>query len=159
MVSKRPTKLSKSSLSPNRGTKQKKDVTSSRHERGSENGNSDSKNRDSKKQVKKQGFTEYSTYIRRLMKHVRPESSLSKRALTIFNCFAVDLIERIAVEAGRLAEYGVNKRTMYANDVRTAVKLILKGELQRHSIHEGERAVRAYIDQFKKQQQKYHRDL
>ena len=48
--------------------------------------------------------------------------------------------ERIAAEASRLAQY--NKRqTISSREIQTAVRLILPGELAKHAVSEGTKAV------------------
>jgi len=57
--------------------------------------------------------------------------------------FINDIFERLAAEAGRLARY--NKRhTITSREVQTAVRLILPGELAKHAVSEGTKAVTKY---------------
>lgn len=57
--------------------------------------------------------------------------------------FINDIFERLASEAGRLARY--NKRhTITSREVQTAVRLILPGELAKHAVSEGTKAVTKY---------------
>eukprot|EP00106_Octopus_bimaculoides_P010764 XP_014778206.1 PREDICTED: histone H3.3-like [Octopus bimaculoides] len=59
------------------------------------------------------------------------------------NSFVNDLFERIASEASRLAHY--NKRsTISSREVQTAVRLLLPGELAKHAVSEGTKAVTKY---------------
>jgi len=54
--------------------------------------------------------------------------------------FFVFLLERIAAEASRLAQY--NKRsTISSREIQTAVRLLLPGELAKHAVSEGTKAV------------------
>ncbi len=49
-------------------------------------------------------------------------------------------LERIASEASRLAQY--NKRqTISSREIQTAVRLLLPGELAKHAVSEGTKAV------------------
>ena len=57
--------------------------------------------------------------------------------------FVNDVFERIAAEASRLAHY--NKRsTISSREIQTAVRLILPGELAKHAVSEGTKAVTKY---------------
>jgi len=57
--------------------------------------------------------------------------------------FINDIFERIATEAGRLARY--NKRhTITSREIQTSVRLILPGELAKHAVSEGTKAVTKY---------------
>ena len=66
-----------------------------------------------------------------------------KISMSIMNPFVNDLFERIAVEASRLAHY--NKRsTIASREIQTSVRLLLPGELAKHAISEGTKAVTKY---------------
>ncbi|MGH0125859.1 UNVERIFIED_CONTAM: hypothetical protein FKN15_074279 [Acipenser sinensis] len=58
----------------------------------------------------------------------------------IMNSFVNDIFERIAGESSRLAHY--NKRsTITSREIQTAVRLLLPGELAKHAVSEGTKAV------------------
>ncbi|CAH2020391.1 unnamed protein product [Acanthoscelides obtectus] len=60
--------------------------------------------------------------------------------MSIMNSFVNDIFERIAAEASRLAHY--NKRaTITSREIQTAVRLLLPGELAKHAVSEGTKAV------------------
>jgi histone H2B len=82
----------------------------------------------------------YSTYIYKVLKQVHPETGISNKAMSIMNSFVNDIFERIATEASKLAGY--NKRsTISSREIQTAVRLILPGELAKHAVSEGTKAV------------------
>ncbi|GAA5830240.1 hypothetical protein JCM5353_005361 [Sporobolomyces roseus] len=56
------------------------------------------------------------------------------------NSFVNDIFERLAAEAGKLASYN-KKATISSREIQTAVRLILPGELSKHAISEGTKAV------------------
>ncbi|XP_041054623.1 histone H2B-like [Carcharodon carcharias] len=59
------------------------------------------------------------------------------------NSFVSDIFECIAGEASRLAHY--NKRsTISSREIQTAVRLLLPGELAKHAVSEGTKAVTNY---------------
>ncbi|KAI9262375.1 histone H2B [Phascolomyces articulosus] len=85
----------------------------------------------------------YSTYIYRVLKQVHPDTGISNKAMSILNSFVNDIFERIAGEASKLAAY--NKRsTISSREIQTAVRLILPGELAKHAVSEGTKAVTKY---------------
>ena len=51
--------------------------------------------------------------------------------------------ERIAVEASKLVRYN-KKGTLSSREIQTAVRLILPGELAKHAVSEGTKAVTKY---------------
>ncbi|XP_067877882.1 histone H2B 1/2-like [Heterodontus francisci] len=85
----------------------------------------------------------YSIYIYKVMKQVHPDTGISSKAMSIMNSFVNDIFERIAGEASRLARY--NKRsTISSREIQTAVRLLLPGELAKHAVSEGTKAVTKY---------------
>ncbi|XP_072423004.1 histone H2B 1/2-like [Chiloscyllium punctatum] len=85
----------------------------------------------------------YGIYIYKVMKQVHPDTGISSRAMSIMNSFVNDIFERIAGEASRLAHY--NKRsTISSREIQTAVRLLLPGELAKHAVSEGTKAVTKY---------------
>jgi histone H2B len=85
----------------------------------------------------------YSTYLYRVLKQVHPDTGISKRAMSILNSFVNDVFERAASEAGRLARYN-GRATLSSREIQTAVRLVLPGELAKHAVSEGTKAVTKY---------------
>lgn len=54
-----------------------------------------------------------------------------------------DMFERLAAEASRLTNYS-KRSTISSREIQTAVRLLLPGELARHAISEGTKAVNKY---------------
>ncbi|XP_038111852.1 late histone H2B.L4-like [Culex quinquefasciatus] len=85
----------------------------------------------------------YGMYIYKVLKQVHPDTGISSKAMSIMNSFVNDIFERIAGEASRLAQY--NKRaTISSREIQTAVRLLLPGELAKHAVSEGTKAVTKY---------------
>ena len=85
----------------------------------------------------------YAIYIYKVLKQVHPDTGVSSKAMSIMNSFVNDLFDRIAAEASRLAHY--NKRsTISSREIQTAVRLLLPGELAKHAVSEGTKAVTKY---------------
>ena len=85
----------------------------------------------------------YSTYIYKVLKQVHPDTGISKRGMSIMNSFINDVFERIAGEAGKLSRYN-KKATLSSREIQTAVRLMLPGELAKHAVSEGTKAVTKY---------------
>ena len=78
-----------------------------------------------------------------MLKQVHPDTGVSSKAMSIMNSFVNDLFVRIAAEASKLAHY--NKRsTITSREIQTAVRLLLPGELAKHAVSEGTKAVTKY---------------
>ena len=85
----------------------------------------------------------YAIYIYKVLKQVHPDTGVSSKAMSMMNSFVNDIFERIAAEASRLAHY--NKRsTITSREIQTAVRLLLPGELAKHAVSEGTKAVTKY---------------
>ena len=82
----------------------------------------------------------YSSYIYKVLKQVHPDTGISKKSMSIMNSFINDVFERLATEAGRLGKYN-SKSTLSSREVQTAVRLVLPGELAKHAVSEGTKAV------------------
>jgi histone H2B len=85
----------------------------------------------------------YSTYIYKVLKQVHPDTGISNRAMSILNSFVNDIFERVATEASKLAAYN-KKSTISSREIQTSVRLILPGELAKHAVSEGTKAVTKY---------------
>lgn len=88
----------------------------------------------------------FSIYIYKVLKQVHHDMGISSNAMGILNSFVNDIFQRIATEASRLAQYG-KKSTLSSREIQTVVKLILPGELSKHAISEGTKAVSRYTQQ------------
>ncbi len=56
------------------------------------------------------------------------------------NSFIADIFDRVVAEGGKLVR--INKRnTLSSREVQTAVRLVLPGELAKHAVSEGTKAV------------------
>merc|ERR1711971_786515 len=102
-------------------------------------GDKDKKKKSSKSKRKES----YGIYIYKVLKQVHPDTGISSKSMSIMNSFVNDIFERIAAESSRLAHY--NKRsTISSREIQTAVRLLLPGELAKHAVSEGTKAVTKY---------------
>ncbi|EPY83126.1 Histone H2B type 1-A [Camelus dromedarius] len=85
----------------------------------------------------------YSIYIYKVLKQVHPDTGISSKAMSIMNSFVTDIFERIAGEASRLTHYSKHS-TITSREIQTAVRLLLPGELAKHAVSEGTKAVTKY---------------
>ena len=94
-----------------------------------------------KKVNQKKNFDSYALYISRVLKSVFPNMGITFPSITIMDCFVRDIFERIALEAASLARNS-GKTTISVREIETATKLILKGDLNKHAVSEGQSAVK-----------------
>jgi histone H2B len=89
---------------------------------------------------RKKGKRSYKTYIGRVLKGLKGNFRISKKAMAICNSFAADLFDRVASEAGGLTKHAGTK-TLSSKAVQAACRLQLPGELAKHAMSEGAKAV------------------
>jgi histone H2B len=92
---------------------------------------------------KKARVESYGSYIYKVLKQIDPKKGSTKRVVSILNSFISDIFDRLAQESGRLARY-TKKATLSSREIQTAVRLALPGELAKHAVSEGTRAVTKY---------------
>ncbi|CAH9118930.1 unnamed protein product [Cuscuta europaea] len=95
---------------------------------------------DKKKKRTKKSIETYKIYIFKVLKQVHPDIGISSKAMGIMNSFINDIFEKMAQEASRLARYN-KKPTITSREIQTAVRLVLPGELAKHAVSEGTKAV------------------
>jgi len=88
----------------------------------------------------RRNFESYSSFIYKVLKQVHPDTGISTKAMNIMNSFVNDIFEKIAQESGKLARYN-KKHTITSREIQTAVRLLLPGELAKHAVSEGTKAV------------------
>jgi histone H2B len=99
-----------------------------------------------KKKAKVAKSETYKLYIYKVLKQVHPDTGISSKAMSIMNSFINDLFEKIATEASKLSRYN-KKPTVTSREIQTAVRLVLPGELAKHAVSEGTKAVTKFTSQ------------
>ncbi|KAI3429596.1 hypothetical protein D9Q98_005682 [Chlorella vulgaris] len=85
----------------------------------------------------------YKIYIHKVLLQVHPDTRISTKAMSIVNSMMTDMFEKIATAAAQLSR--VNKKaTLSSREIQTAVRLVLPGELAKHAVSEGTKAVTKY---------------
>ncbi|CAI8603902.1 unnamed protein product [Vicia faba] len=100
----------------------------------------DASSTDKKKKKNKKSVETYKIYIFKVLKQVHPDIGVSSKAMGIMNSFINDIFEKLAQESSRLARYN-KKPTITSREIQTAVRLVLPGELAKHAVSEGTKAV------------------
>lgn len=86
----------------------------------------------------------FSSYIYKVLKQVHPEIGISQRSMLIMNSFVLDIADRLATEANHLRAYN-RKATMSSREIQTAARILFPGELAKHAVSEGTKAVTKYV--------------
>ncbi|KAI4996677.1 hypothetical protein ZWY2020_051927 [Hordeum vulgare] len=87
----------------------------------------------------KKSVETYKIYIFKVLKQVHPDIGISSKAMSIMNSFINDIFEKLAGES-KLARYN-KKPTITSREIQTSVRLVLPGELAKHAVSEGTKAV------------------
>ncbi|XP_035226031.1 late histone H2B.L4-like [Stegodyphus dumicola] len=99
---------------------------------------------DKKKKKSKKRIESFGIYVYKVLKQVHPDTGISSRSMSIMNSLMFDVFERLAKEASFLVKS--NKRnTLSSREIQTAVRLVFPGELGRHAISEGAKALTKYM--------------
>jgi len=99
--------------------------------------------RPKERKTKTRKFDSFSTFIYKVLKQVHPDTGISNKAMMIMNSFVSDIFRRIMVECKNLNELD-GKSLITSREVQTAVRLIIPGELAKHSVSEGTKACTKY---------------
>ncbi|KAJ1255613.1 hypothetical protein BS78_K182300 [Paspalum vaginatum] len=90
------------------------------------------------------GVGGYKRYVWRVLKQVHPDLGVSGHAMQVLDMFMADMFERLADEAARLSK-ATGRATLSSREVQSAVRLVLPGELGKHAIAEGTKAISKYM--------------
>jgi len=94
-----------------------------------------------KKKVSKKARVEnYQVYIKRVLKEMHPDSSITREAIGVVNSFVNHLFTRIATDAGKISQFN-KKNTVTAREVEAAVSMIIPGDLAKCAVEHGKKSV------------------
>jgi len=111
---------------------------------GAKSDGSVTKKKKNKREKKhKKGYNMYGIYLYKVLKQVHPDTGISSKGMSIMNSFVNDIFERIANEAAKLCKQ-TGRSTISSREIQTAVRLLLPGELAKHAVSEGTKAVTKY---------------
>jgi histone H2B len=78
------------------------------------------------------------------MRTIRSRRLRGWLAMQVLDMMMADMFERLADEAARLTKV-TGRMTLTSREVQSAVRLVLPGELGKHAISEGAKAVSMYM--------------
>jgi len=99
-------------------------------------------NKDGKRR-KKTNYDSYGSYIHKVLKQVHPDIGITGKSINIMDCFVKDFFDKISSQAADLLKHS-KKATIMANDIEAATRLVLPGELSKHAVTEGTKALAKY---------------
>ncbi|XP_022731946.1 histone H2B.5-like [Durio zibethinus] len=119
----------------------KEDERKAKTREGKENNENGKRKRGKRKEL--DGNEAYKTYVFRVLKQVHPGMAISSKAMSVINSLMNDMFEKIAEEATKLSKY-TERKTLSSREIQGAVRLVLPGELGKHAVAEGSKAVTNY---------------
>jgi histone H2B len=96
----------------------------------------------------------FKIYIYKVLKQVHPDLGISERAMRIMDSLCVDLFERLASAAGVIAQRQLEQKSsrttsdmpiMNAESVSVAAQLLFPGDLAKHAVSDGVKALIKYV--------------
>ncbi|KNC50674.1 histone H2A [Thecamonas trahens ATCC 50062] len=82
----------------------------------------------------------FASYIYKVLKQVHPDAGISKQGMTMVNAFVFDTLRQIVELASRIMPM-MGKTTVSSREIQTAVRIVIQGELTKHAVAEGCKAV------------------
>ena len=89
---------------------------------------------------RKPDYSKFNTYIRKVLKQVHPDTGLSAEGMRVMNGLLKYVARSICGASALLATHA-EKSTISSRELQTAVRLTLPGELAKHAVSEGTKAV------------------
>mmetsp|Transcript_24101 Transcript_24101/g.37981 ORF Transcript_24101/g.37981 Transcript_24101/m.37981 type:complete len:134 (-) Transcript_24101:192-593(-) len=86
----------------------------------------------------------FNTYIYRVLKETHPDIGITKKSMGIMNDFVIDMMDKLATEAKHDLDIGGKEKTMREWHLNTATRLVLPGELRKHGVSEGTKAIHKF---------------
>ena len=106
----------------------------------------------SRKRTKRKVYT-FKSHIYKVLKQVHPDMGFTADGKEQMNHFVEHFADKIADEAAFLAKKE-HKKTISSREVQTAVRLTLPGELAKHAVSEGTKAVTKYTSHYSRKGKK-----
>jgi len=96
-----------------------------------------------RRRVKKINVCKFSIYIYKVLKQVHPDTGISTKAMSVVNDIVLDFLRKVMVDAIILCDKD-KKLTLTSREVQTAIRLCVPGELAKHAVSEGTKAITKY---------------
>lgn len=87
----------------------------------------------------------FQTYIYRVLKEVKPELGISKKAMAQLNQILAELFEKMMDESRRLTLF-TKKQTLSSKDVETSIRLLYPGELGKLAVQYGRQSLQKFTE-------------
>lgn len=82
----------------------------------------------------------FNTYIGKVLKQVHPDSSMNSSVRSVVNNILMDVLKKVMKEAVEVSKMNGTK-TVNPRDIQSALRLEIPGQLNKHAVSEGTKAV------------------
>ena len=94
--------------------------------------------------MKRRTYDSWSTFIYKVLKQIHPDLGISKKAMSVMDDLINEFFGKIVQGMLELIMEFDNKKIMSSRHVLTATRLYLPGELCKHAVSEGTKAITKY---------------
>lgn len=92
------------------------------------------------KRKSNKNLEDFRSYLFKILKEVYDDTGITRQAMDAMNVMINHLFIVLAKAASNIMK-DANRTTLTANDIQSAVRRVLPGELQKHAVSEGTKAV------------------
>lgn len=89
----------------------------------------------------RKSYASYDLYISKVRKQVHPDEQMSSTAMKVMNDILSEVFDTLHTAMDSVMKSTPNKKTLTHKEAQTAVKLTFTGELAKHAVSEGAKAV------------------
>jgi histone H2B len=99
--------------------------------------------KDGSKKVRRSSERCYKTYVYKVLKQVHPDTGITSASMATMDSLSHYFVKQLVAETNRIRILD-KKASVSSRHVQTAVRLVLPGELAKHAVSEGTKAVAKY---------------
>lgn len=92
---------------------------------------------------KKADYNQFHLYVEKVRMQVHPDMGMNQAAKEMVNDFVLHMVHRVSCTVHSLLHL-THAQTVSARDIQSAVRMIIPGELAKHAVSEGTKAVTKY---------------
>jgi len=87
--------------------------------------------------------TKFNTFIYKVLKQVHPDIGMTGDSVVAFDSM-IRIVMRKLMHAVNILKLGTRSKTISSRDIQSAVRLVFPGEIAKHAVSEGTKAVTKY---------------
>ena len=88
-------------------------------------------------------FNTFTFYLFKVLQQLHSDVSITRKAMSVMDSMMLDIFQRLCMESRKLVDYN-KKHTIGAKEIQSSVRLLFPGELSKHALSEGSKAVIRY---------------